>query len=122
MQFFAGKGYSDDFVLNMKTTIDYLNAHPEEPLILSSTTDIICGSCPHIDNQQCQTQEKVTRYDQRCLDICNLKNNVQTTWKAYVSAIKTNIIRKQRLSDVCWDCEWHSQCTSHSNNQSSKEE
>lgn len=122
MQFFAGEGYSNAFVANMKTTLDWLNDNPDTPFMLLSETDIICGHCPNKIGNQCKTQEKVARYDRLCLQLCGFENISQTTWNIYSSAVKVNIIEAGKLDEVCSDCEWHSSCLNHPNYRPSKAE
>lgn len=109
MQFFIGKGYSSGFTANMTVIHEKLKA--EDPQIqLISGTDIICEKCPNTTNGICKTQEKVLRYDAAIADICNLEIGQISRWSELEKTVTENLIKRNRLCEVCGDCCWYEIC------------
>lgn len=109
MQFFIGKGYSSGFTANMAIIRDKLKA--DNPLIqLISGTDIICEKCPNTNNGICKTQEKVLRYDAAVANICDLEIGQISRWSELEKTVTENLIKKNRLCEVCNDCCWYEIC------------
>ena len=65
LRFFQGKGYSGAFVENMAQKKAMLE---ENPLVrLTDQADEICRACPNNLSGQCESAEKVRRYDREVL-------------------------------------------------------
>lgn len=70
LHFFQGKGYSGAFVENMARKKAMLE---ENPLVrLTDQADEICRACPNNLCGQCESAEKVRRYDRAVLSLCGL--------------------------------------------------
>ena len=70
LRFFQGKGYSGAFVENMARKKAMLE---ENPLVrLTDQADEICRACPNNLCGQCESAEKVRRYDRAVLSLCGL--------------------------------------------------
>lgn len=108
---FIGKGYSADFVDNMKKVIEKLESSEMEMIKLICRTDVICNCCPHNNSEICNSGQKVTNYDNTCLTLCSLKENDIISWKEFKTRVKKNIIDKNKLSEVCINCSWIDICT-----------
>ena len=73
-QGYSGKGYSEEFVEHMNEVVAMLRR--EEPTLIDLTfsTDTLCGACPNmkaVDN--CETNEKVKRYDRKVVEYFQLE-------------------------------------------------
>jgi hypothetical protein len=108
ISFFEGKGYSTEFVENMKEAIQKLN---ENTVIqLTDDVDAICAACPNNFNNQCVYDIKVNRYDEAVKKICLLETNQSILWSEIFELVNTYIIKPKLLHTICGDCEWSSIC------------
>lgn len=109
VQFFEGKGYSDEFVCGMAKIVAVLE-NDNASLTLTGGCDEICSSCPNRDNGSCDVTGKASCYDKRCLDLLGMKIGDTADWKELSRIARENIILKDRLSQVCGDCKWSHIC------------
>lgn len=107
---FIGKGYSDEFVRNMKHIINRLNHEKDIRIRLVCRTDCLCSSCPHNVNSICNSGQKVLNYDKTCLHICGLSENDEITWNEFKNKVNETIIKQDKLSEVCINCSWIDIC------------
>lgn len=103
---FEGKGYSKEFVHNMKNVIKRIE---EEPVVISLKEDLLCECCPH-NKSGCETNEKVKRYDVECLSECGIQEGDQMMFDVYSRLIDEKLKSTGRWKEICWDCEWNSIC------------
>lgn len=73
--------------------------------------DIICRACPDNANGACRSEQKVTDFDRRCLEICGLKADDRLSWNELKERAFEKIIAANRLGEVCADCEWSQICS-----------
>ncbi len=103
-KFFEGKGYSDSFTENMYKVISYLETDSEIKLI--TKRDIICSECP----EKC-TSGKALDYDRKVLEYCKLDENKIYRYNQLRNTVKSGILEKNLLSEVCGDCQWYRICS-----------
>lgn len=108
-EFFEGKGYSNSFVENMYNIIYLLEKNPEIKIIID--TDDICVDCPENTGNRCISFQKVTNYDKKVLEYCGLKENDIIYWKDFKSKIKSEILEKNFLKNICSNCRWYEICS-----------
>lgn len=111
LQFFEGKGYSEEFVENMmriKNELDQNN--PEVSLVIGA--DMICENCPNRRGNVCVNEEDVLAHDQRVFDRVKhvIKMDEISTWKEITDAIYENIIDAKCLKETCGHCMWSDIC------------
>lgn len=70
LHFFQGKGYGGAFVENMARKKAMLEGNPL--VRLTDQADEICRACPNNLCGQCESAEKVRRYDRAVLSLCGL--------------------------------------------------
>jgi len=105
IQHFVGKGYSDDFVNEMKKIINTLeNKNPS--LTLTSSCDVICSACPHKRGGICITHCKVIHFDKACLNAFGLSFGDTISWENLKQLAAKEVINKGLLSKVCKGCQW----------------
>lgn len=75
LQFFAGRGYSGEFVQNMFHIRQMLVEKPKRIILLHSGADDICAACPNNRSGRCRTQQKVDRYDEKCRRACDFSRS-----------------------------------------------
>lgn len=110
IQHFIGKGYSETFVTNMKKTINLLESSEDMKITLTSGVDEICSFCPNNANGTCLSGQKPDCYDKECLRLCHLNYGDVICWKDFKGSIRDNILKVNKLNDVCVDCEWLAIC------------
>ena len=109
INFFEGKGYSDEFTQNMEHIINMLESRNPEISVFSSA-DVICAKCPCNVGGVCKSEEKVQSYDKKVLGLCGLENGTEIKWKEFRNIAFEKIIRCNRLCEVCGDCKWQYIC------------
>ena len=109
IQFFEGKGYDEDFVKNMSEIIACLEKN-DPPVELTAGCDDICAFCPNNVDGDCQTAEKVSGIDNRCMNEAGLKTEPYADWYVIRDSVKKNIIDSGRLAEICKDCCWIEIC------------
>ncbi|MEG2813109.1 MAG: DUF1284 domain-containing protein, partial [Oscillospiraceae bacterium] len=101
---FEKKGYNQSFVENMTNVIEKLQNG--EKILIVTRADDICKACPNVVNGECKCQHKVKSIDEKCLKECSVCEGDILSWSDFDKKIKTNIIAKNKLPNVCGDCEW----------------
>lgn len=110
IQQFVGKGYSEEFVDNMKAVIRSLDGQPQQEIELCCKADDLCSSCPHRREQGCASGQKVEEYDAACLALCGYTPGQRVPWQEFREAAARKIIRAGKLQAVCRECEWLPLC------------
>lgn len=101
-----GMGYSENFIYEMKNTITTLEKY--NPVItLTDSCDILCKFCPNNIDGVCNTDCKVKSIDKNCLIEYNLNFGNTINWRDLKQLSLENIILKNKLCDVCKDCNWN---------------
>ena len=105
-QSYEGKGYSHDFVENMNTITTHLRSNPDTEIKITSTTDDICQKCPRmLGENQCVTNEKITRMDGKVMEYFGVE---ETTYNYHnITQEIRNKITDDILYDICGQCEWY---------------
>ena len=98
---FVGKGYSEEFVLNMKSVISALNSG--EKFELTNGSDDICKACPFNLSGVCKDEEKVVRYDSAAKAALALDYKEKYSYKDLC-------ITDADIKEICSDCEWAELC------------
>jgi len=106
--FFEGKGYSAKFTENMSCVKTALHDGVSIELVMHS--DDICACCPNRFGDKCKSSTKVSAYDARVTEACDLTPNMVFSYTKLEEAIINNVLKKDLLPSVCGDCEWFSIC------------
>ena len=106
---FKGKGYSEDFVDNMRQVITELYTNPTCSVEITDGTDDICRACPKCSaDGRCEDEEIVRRYDRNTVSVFNLRET-----NAGFCDIMEQIGRRldqEHFDRVCADCRWREDC------------
>lgn len=109
LQFFCGKGYSSPFVENMKYISKALSKNPL--IMVVDYGDDICSECPNYARDEiCTSQEKVSTYDSKVLQLCSIKGGSIMYWNDFLNAVNKHIISVHKRSAICGDCQWNEIC------------
>lgn len=110
IRYFSGKGYSEEFVENMMSVISSLQEDTNVTLIM--TGDDICKACPNGGGTQCNTEDKIKKYDKAVLDILGryLPEGETLTYGVFQKLIEEHIIKAGEFDRICGDCSWGDLC------------
>ena len=107
--FFCGHGYSEAFTANMTEMLRLFRQ--ENPLVtLTVGEDCICKSCPHNLSHICDAAEKVSRYDNAVLTLCELSEGNTLPWSEFCARVDQCILDCGKLEQICGDCAWYTIC------------
>lgn len=105
MKAYVGKGYSEDFNINMKKIINELKDDSQDIQIVFGLDDI-CSKCPYnLGNGLCKSQEKVEKIDSKIIDYFDIKED-----KYIYKELKDKIYKKMNedmFTDICSNCAWY---------------
>lgn len=103
---FEGKGYSQGFVENMTRVVNQMKT--TEGMILVTTTDSICNSCPNkIKEKGCSLDKnEVVGKDEQLLQALQLEENVVYDAKILFRLIETHLT-KEIFEHSCKYCRWY---------------
>ena len=108
LQYFEGKGYSNDFTSHMGKIQKQMESNPE--LIIINQADIICSHCPNLSQNRCSTYELVKKYDDDVLKLCGLPSGTVIHWNDFRNLVKDKILKQNKRKDICSNCSWNSIC------------
>lgn len=104
---FQGKGYSPKFVENYTQIAEALRENEELPIQVVSSSDSICGACPHQEEGVCTVEEKIQGLDARHSQILSIKPGDTLTWKMGQEYLKEKMTI-EAFHHACQGCEWKS--------------
>lgn len=108
MKAFIGKGYSKEFVENMRTTIEILKSDKNQTIKIIYGLDNLCSKCPNnTDEKLCSTNEKVMTMDKKVMDYFNIDCG-EYKYDEIMNLIYNNI-NEEILQDICGNCNWYNQ-------------
>ncbi len=108
IEFFVGKGYSDEFTANMHKVIKYLTTDPL--LTVTAKADGICTKCPNMIDGACKTRDKVDRYDKAVLESIGALDGDREKYTELRKKVREKIIYSGKRESICGDCEWSELC------------
>ena len=106
LYFFQGRGYSGEFVENMRRMKAVLEEIPE--IHLTDSPDDICAACPNRLTENCA--EKASRYDREVLRRCGLSVGDTLSYEDFSKKVVETILRPGVRGAICGDCQWSSLC------------
>lgn len=115
LQFFEGRGYSEEFVINMSQICERLRSGAR--IRLRPGGDEICRCCPKLSRGCCSDEEKVSAIDRRTLVKTGLVFDAELDSREYFTLVKKKIIDSGEMSAVCGDCQWSGICINNSNSE-----
>lgn len=104
---FIGKGYSDDFSLNMSRMQQRLMENPKLLITITKGADDLCTRCPHRVDKDCSSLHPPL-FDENVLRLTGLSYGQSLTWEEFSSL--TSPLSLYRLEKTCPGCEWFSLC------------
>ena len=106
IQGFRGRGYSPEFVANMRAIVTQLRTRPDTTVTVVFSTDDICECCPKMLGEDvCEVNAKVKRIDQKVVDYFGLEEKEYVYGEAVAKIVAT--ITPEMMDDICSDCGWH---------------
>lgn len=113
IQGFQGKGYSPEFIENMKKIIYFLNSDLLKKVEIINSCDDICSSCPHVKEDFCSesngSEKRIKMMDNLTLKFLGLESGNEHYYKDVLNKISNNINFSQ-LKSICGHCSWSKDC------------
>lgn len=106
---FVGKGYSDEFVENMRQVTDSLDNDSE--VCFTECCDILCAHCPNRKGNCCTKESHIKALDNNTISKFNLDLNKSYLWKELKHLYDNLIVRNNDLDSVCFECSWKDICS-----------
>ncbi len=116
-QGFEGKGYSQDFVTNMKKYVQLMRHDPGFEITLTETADDLCSHCPNLKCKlkdpdrtdtlyySCVDDSKVIRFDKAVIKLFNLKPGETYNYLWLIKKINREMT-EEKMRGICGDCSW----------------
>ncbi|MBN2980878.1 MULTISPECIES: DUF1284 domain-containing protein [Cohnella] len=101
---FRGKGYSEEFCVNMTSVYETLRADPDTPIAIIEGPDDICRAFPADQPNHCHN-ESVYRKDRDILLKLGLRPGLNASWTEIVGRV-TEHVRPRDIDRFCHDCPW----------------
>ncbi len=108
ISFFRGEGYSEKFVANMLKITNELKSNPKVKII--ACKDMVCNNCPNLESDECIFEPQITVYDKIVLKLCEIEDGLVINWVDFIGKVKTNIIQKGKMKEICGECKWSYIC------------
>ncbi len=123
IQGFRGKGYSEEFVSNMKNIVAHLNQDSDIIIKVVNNPDHICLSCPNNIGQSemrkfeaekiyddrgfCENERYIKQLDNAVLNTLKIDDNSKYSYKNLLDKIQQHLT-EEKFEDICGDCTWYS--------------
>ncbi len=105
-QSFSGKGYSEEFVLNMTYITNQLRTEKSTVVEIVFSTDDLCEKCPNmLHSDQCKDNEKVKTIDKKVIEYFGLEEK-SYIYQDLVRKINSSIT-ESIMQDICSSCNWY---------------
>lgn len=83
----------------------------KNPLVrLTDQADEICRACPNNLSGQCESAEKVRRYDREVLSRCGLTAGDVLPYRELTERVRKTILLPGHREEICGDCQWTDLC------------
>jgi len=109
LHFFNGKGYSIEFVKNLRDTLKIIE---ELGAKISRGADDICNKCPYLKNKRCSydnhSNEEITEMDEFALILLKETSGTRITWHDIRDKIRH--IFPSWVERYCKKCSWEDTC------------
>ncbi len=116
IQGFQGKGYSLEFIENLKEINDFLEENPSTGIKVISEVDEICHYCPHRKGDICiqgpNAEENIKLMDFKTLKYLELKEGKIYNYD-YIMELINDKLNLNDLKEICGLCLWINDCKLH---------
>jgi len=108
---FEGKGYSKEFIENMKIIKEKLDEGYKFLLVVKR--DSICNKCPYLKNDKCLKENYPKEIENKDKEIINHLNLIKNEKYNYFDIKKTIFkkITRSNFENFCKDCSWFLFCS-----------
>lgn len=120
IQGFQGRGYSPEFIKNMREIKKFLQMNPSTPIKVSCEVDAICKYCPHKIDASCkkfpEAEKKIKKMDLKSLKYLGLKEKNVYNY-SHIQKLITEKLSFKDLKKICGFCRWIKYCKLHQCNE-----
>ena len=115
IQGFRGKGYSEDFVSNMKEIIKHIESNKDMQIKIMNSPDYICLSCPNNRGQDkirrfeigktyedkglCQNEKYIENLDNMVLEALKIEAMSHHSYESILEKLKENLTEEKFEDD-----------------------
>ncbi len=108
IQGFVGKGYSPEFVANMKGIVGGLGGRTEVTVV--AEPDSLCSACPNLHASGCTlhgegTEKGIVKQDKDVLARLGLADGQTVAWGGILARIRASVAPDD-LDHICGTCPW----------------
>jgi len=107
MQFFIGKGYSQEFTDKM---YELLKLPESTPIEITFGLDELCDTCPNHETGICDSEAHVHEIDCKVAEQFGYLEGSELTLGEFWANAKTEIIERHKLGEYCGDCSFMDIC------------
>ncbi|MEG2867452.1 MAG: DUF1284 domain-containing protein [Terrisporobacter sp.] len=105
MKAYIGKGYSEEFNINIKNIINELKYEPQM-VEITFGLDSICKKCPfNMEDEVCKSEEKVNTMDLKIREYYGINEEIYS-YKDIKELVYSRI-NESEVDDICGNCEWY---------------
>lgn len=113
MQGFQNKGYSESFIENMASLINFLSDTPDVHVKIVNTADNICSFCPNLTKDGvCENPKSdlsIKKRDNLSIDFLDLKVGEVYSYLEILTKM-FDILDFDKVDSICKDCGWQRVC------------
>jgi len=110
LPFFQGKGYSEEFVENLKNIM--ARAEKGEEIEVVGGADDICSACPSLKKGKCAHKNgadlEISNLDNVAIAFLDVSKGEKLTWSSTKNKISS--APKEWLAAFCEGCDWEKVC------------
>ncbi|MHC4959724.1 MAG: DUF1284 domain-containing protein [Planctomycetota bacterium] len=108
IQGFQGKGYSPEFIANMRRVVESLEADTEVTVV--DVPDVLCSACPNLVEDGCAlggagAERGIANQDREVMRRLRLEAGASIKWGEIVERIRTSVAPGD-LDTICGTCPW----------------
>lgn len=108
MRFWAGNGYSEKYTARVEEILPQVKNGAKIKIVFEP--DSLCAACPHLQNDICDSQSRVLKFDAEVAKLCGIKAGQTTTWQQMHKTVSEKIMEQNKFSAICGDCSWAEIC------------
>lgn len=113
MQGFQGYGYTRKFQRNMERIIHYLKSYPHSEIKVVADADIICESCPHLENGRCNrnlNSQSIKSIDLKVLKKLEIEEGQIGQARNLFCQVNERFNNLKERDNICGSCSWKDKC------------
>lgn len=108
IQFFKGKGYSNEFTERMYKLLEELKH--DSKILITDKEDYLCEVCPNRKELKPFYDVDADIYDKKVLDVCGIKAGDIMSYSTCKELVFKKILNPNKREEICGNCQWNDLC------------